>query len=308
LKRKAIIVGSSGQDGQLLAEHLIHKDYELTLLGRLSLDITNADKVSQVVERVIPDEIYFLAAYHHSAEDIQDPDNIIFRKSFDIHVTALSHFLESIAQVNPKARLFYASSSHIFSDYKGEIQSENTSTRPENVYAISKYAGMMTCRYYREHRQLFVSCGILYNHESSLRSPNFLSRKVTKAAVAIKRKEKESLILGNLDIMVDWGYAPDYVDAMYRMLQLDMPADYIVATGKLHTVRQLVEIAFNYVGLDYRQYVVEEDDLICKSSETRVGDASRLICDTGWQPTISFEEMIKQLVDAEMSEVSSSSK
>ena len=305
LKRKAIIVGSKGQDGQLLAKHLTYKNYELTLLSRLNFDITNVFDVSNIIEDVMPDEIYFLAAYHHSAEDIKESDNLIFKKSFEINVTALSHFLDSIEKINPKARLFYASSSHIFADYNGEIQNENTTKNPRNVYAISKYAGMMVCGYYRERKNVFASCGILYNHESSVRSPNFLARKVTKAAVAIKRKEKEKLILGNLDARVDWGYAPDYVDAMHRMLQLDMAADYIVASGELHTVRQLVEIAFNHVGLDYRNHVLEQDGLVSKSFETRVGDPSRLIRDTGWQPTISFGEMIRQLVDTEMHERSS---
>jgi GDPmannose 4,6-dehydratase len=305
LKRKAIIVGSNGQDGQLLAKHLTHKNYELTLLNRSNFDITNVFDVSNIIEDVMPDEIYFLAAYHHSAEDIQESDNLIFKKSFEINVTALSHFLDSIAKINPKARLFYASSSHIFSDYNGEIQNENTTKSPGNVYAISKHVGMMACGYYRERKKVFASCGILYNHESSVRSPNFLSRKVTKAAVEIKRKAKDKLILGNLDARVDWGYAPDYVDAMHRMLQLDMAADYIVASGELHTVRQLVEIAFNHVGLDYRNHVLEQDGLVSKSFETRVGDPSRLIRDTGWQPTISFGEMIRQLVDTEMHERSS---
>ena len=302
MKRKAIIVGSNGQDGQLLAKHLTYKNYELTLLSRLNFDITNVFDVSNIIEDVMPDEIYFLAAYHHSAEDIHEPDNLIFKKSFEINVTALSHFLDSIVKINPKARLFYASSSHIFSDYNGEIQNENTIKNPGNIYAISKHAGMMACGYYRERKKVFASCGILYNHESSVRSPNFLSRKVTKAAVEIKRKWKEKLILGNLDARVDWGYAPDYVDAMHRILQSDMAADYIVASGELHTVRQLVEIAFTHVGLDYRNHVLEQDGLVSKSFETRVGDPSRLIRDTGWQPTISFEEMIRQLVDTEMNE------
>jgi len=304
LQHKAIIIGSDGQDGQLLAKHLTYKKYKLTLLSRLNFDITDAVKVSHIVESVMPDEIYFLAGYNHSAEDTQESDNFIFGKSFEIHVVALSHFLEAIAQVNPKARLFYASSSHIFADYNGEFQNESTPTRPGNVYAISKYAGMMACRYYREKKKVFVSCGILYNHESSARSPNFLSRKVTKAAVEIKLKQRESLILGNLGVSVDWGYAPDYVDAMHRMLQLDTSTDYIVASGKLHTVRQLVEIAFKHVGLDYKKYVVEQDGLLSKSFETRLGDPSRLIRDTGWKPTISFEKMIKQLVDTEMNKVS----
>lgn len=300
LKRRAIIIGSKGQDGRLLAELLVKREYELALVGRGQPDITNKCEVDKLVSEVNPHEIYFLAAYHHSSEDVRESDEILFKKSFDIHAMAAANFLEAISVRAPAARLFYASSSHIFPASGGELQNEETPARPENIYAITKYSGMLTCRYYREKRDVFASCGILFNHESSLRSPSYLSRKVAIAAARISRHKAETLVLGNLDVSVDWGYAPDYVDAMHRMLQLEVASDYVIASGKAHTVRQLVEIAFRHVGLDYRAHVQVRPELLTKHIETRIGDSSKLRVDAGWSPSTSFEQMVTSMVDAEM--------
>ena len=300
LKRRAIIVGSKGQDGRLLAELLIEKEYELALVGKGQSDITNRSEVDKLVSEVKPHEIYFLAAYHHSSEDVRESDEILFRKSFDIHAIAATNYLEAIALRAPDARFFYASSSHIFPDSGGKPLNEATTARPENIYAITKYSGMLACRYYREKRDVFASCGILFNHESSLRSPSYLSRKVAIAAARISRHKADTLFLGNLDVSVDWGYAPDYVDAMYRMLQLEIASDYVIASGKAHTVRQLVEIAFRHVGLDYREHVQVRPELLTKHIETRIGDPSRLRVDAGWCPSTSFEQMVTSMVDAEV--------
>jgi GDPmannose 4,6-dehydratase len=300
LKRRAIIVGSNGQDGRLLAELLVKKEYELALVGRGQPDITNRSEVDKLVSEVNPNEIYFLAAYHHSSEDIRESDEILFKKSFDIHAMAAANYLEAIALRAPAARLFYASSSHIFPDSGGKLQNEETPARPENIYAITKYSGMLTCRYYREKRDVFASCGILFNHESILRSPSYLSRKVAIAAARISHRKMDTLVLGNLDVSVDWGYAPDYVDAMYRMLQLEVASDYVIASGKAHTVRQLVEVAFRHVGLDYRAYVQVRPDVLTKRIETRIGDSSKLGVDAGWSPSATFEQMVTSMVDAEV--------
>jgi GDPmannose 4,6-dehydratase len=300
LKRRAIIIGSKGQDGRLLAELLVKKEYELALVGKGQSDITNRSEVDQLVSEVKPHEIYFLAAYHHSSEDVRESDEILFRKSFDIHAIAATNYLEAITLRAPDARFFYASSSHIFPVSGGKPQNEAATARPENIYAITKYSGMLACRYYREKRDVFASCGILFNHESSLRSPSYLSRKVAIAAARISRHKADTLLLGNLDVSVDWGYAPDYVDAMYRMLQLEIASDYVIASGKAHTVRQFVEIAFRHVGLDYRAHVQVRPELLTKHIETRIGDPSRLRVDAGWCPSTSFEQMVTRMVDAEV--------
>lgn len=299
MKRKAIIVGGSGQDGRFLAEYLKRKEYELTLINRETLDITKLDDVNELVSRVKPHEIYFLPAYHHSSEDVLTSEGELFLKSFDIHVRAGANFLEAIACNVPTARFFYASSSHIFPPISKQPHTENTLPIPQSVYAITKYSGMLVCRYYREKKNIFASCGILFNHESNYRSPNYLSRKIVIAVTQIAHKKNDQLVLGNLDVSVDWGYAPDYVEAMYRMLQLNTPSDYVIATGILHTVREFVEIAFNYIGLDYRDYVKVQPDLLYKGPEIRVGDSTRLRLDTGWTPTVSFQEMVELMVDFE---------
>lgn len=300
-QRRAIIVGSSGQDGSYLAERLRQENYELVLVERNRPDITDNQKVRQLVSRAEPHEIYLLAAYHHSAEGARESDEILFKRSLDIHAVSTSYFLEAIAVSAPTAKLLFASSSHIFPDSGPEALNENTRPRPGNVYAITKYSGMLACRYYREQRGVFASCGILFNHESSRRPAHFLSRKIAIAAAKISRNEADSLELGNLDATVDWGYAPDYVDAMYRIVQLDSPSDYIVATGMAHTVRRFADIAFRRAGLDYRDFVTEKPNLLTKKIETRIGDASRLKRDTGWKPSVSFEEMVEAMVDAELS-------
>ena len=300
MKRIAVIVGGYGQDGQLLDEHLKNLNYNVMLVGKDDIDILDAGIVKQYIASVIPDEIYFLAAYHHSAEDTPETDAILFKRSYDINVVSVSYFLDAINHGAPNARFFYASSSHIYSVYAGVLQNEETHPNPRNIYAITKYSGMLTCKYYRDHRKIFAACGILYNHESNLRPQSFLSRKVAKAAAEIFKNKEGSLNVGSLDALVDWGYAPDYVDAMHRMLQLNKPVDYIISSGKAHTVRQLIEIAFNYVNLNYKEYVSYQPALIHKSSETRIGDASRLMKDTNWKPTISFKEMIEKMVDAEL--------
>lgn len=300
MKRKAIIIGSTGQDGRLLTQLLEGKGYELTLVGRGQPDITRGDEVDGLVSMVKPNEIYFLAAYHHSSQDPLESDDSLFRKSYEIHALATANCLEAVARQAPEARFFYASSSHIFPESGSRRLSEDTIPRPENIYAITKYSGMLTCRYYRENRGVFASCGILFNHESSLRAPSYVSRKVAMAAARIASGKEDSLVLGSLDVAVDWGYAPDYVDAMHRILQLKTASDYVIASGEAHTVRQFVEIAFQHVGLDYREYVRVRPDLLTRNAVARIGDPSKLRADAGWAPTTRFEEMVTGMVDAEL--------
>jgi len=247
-----------------------------------------------------PDEIYLLAACHHSAEASVESDDELFEKSHAVHMTATVHFLETISVHTPNSRLFFASSSHIFPDGGLDLLDESTPKIPDSIYAITKYGGMLACRYYRERRDVFASCGILFNHESSLRAPHFLSRKIVTSAVRIAGGMDYVLELGNLDAVVDWGYAPDYVQAMWLMLQAEVPGDYVVATGIPHTVREFVEIAFRCVGLDYRPYVSVRPGLLTKSVETRLGNSGELRRRTGWSPSTDFEKMIERMVRHEL--------
>jgi GDPmannose 4,6-dehydratase len=196
--------------------------------------------------------------------------------------------------------MFYAASSHIFPDSAGKRQDEDTVPKPGNIYGITKYAGLLACRHYRETRNVFASCGILYNHESHLRPPSFISKKIALAAAKISRGSLEPLVLGNLDSKVDWGYAPDYVNAMHSILQLDVASDYVIASGQAHSVRQMVDIAFSYVGLNYQNHVIVAPNVLNGRDVTRIGDPSKLIADAGWYPTTAFESMVMKMVDFEV--------
>lgn len=302
--RTAVIVGCNGQDGRHLSNFLRSKNYHVFGLTRNNIDITNATAVREIIIDYLPDEVYLLAAYHHSAESSFESDDKVFKMSFAVHVSATVLFLEAIASQTPKTRLFFAASSHIFPDSGQQLLDENSVPEPDSIYAITKYTGMLTCRYYRQQRGVFASCGILFNHESSLRAPHFLSRKIVIGAVRIANGMSEKIEVGNLDAVVDWGFAPDYVEAMWRILQSDIPDDYVVATGVSHTVRDFLEIAFRYVGLDYRDHVEVRPDLLTKNVETRLGDSGRLRQRTGWSPTVTFSEMVRRMVRHELATLS----
>ncbi len=296
----AVIVGSNGQDGQLLDERLQSLGYEVIGLKKDSIDITNSDEVTNFTAAVQHQEIYFLAAHHHSSEDKQQDDGELFRKSNNIHTIAAINFLDSIANLSPTTRFFYASSCLIFSPVEDVMQTENTALRPESPYAITKVSGMMACWHYRK-KGVFASIGILYNHESPLRSRRFVSRKISAAAAIIAQDGSGSLALGDLEAKVDWGYAPDYVEAMHLIIQTDQPKDYVIASGQAHTVREFADIAFKHVGLDYRNHLSSESQKVYRTNLTRIGNSALLQKETGWKPSISFEEMVHRMVDAEIS-------
>jgi len=298
MKPVAIIVGSDGQDGQLLKIKLKSLDYSIVGITKNTIDITNPKQVSKLISKTKPKEIYFLAAFHHSSEEDINNDRELFCRSIDIHVTATVNFLDAITFHSPLSRFFYSSSCLVFAP-SDVLQSEYTELKPDGPYGISKAAGMLACQYYRERKKVYASIGILYNHESSLRAKNFVSRKIISSAARIARERKGHLKLGNLEAQVDWGYAPDYVDAMHRILKLDKPNDFIVATGKSHSVNEFSEIAFSYFGLDHRKYVKTDKSILVRENLMRIGDSSRLRKATGWSPTISFEAMVRKMATEE---------
>ena len=201
----------------------------------------------------------------------------------------------------PGARLLYAASSHVFGDALVSPQNERTPLQPRCVYGITKVSGIHACRFYRRTHGVKASVGILYNHESPRRRPDFFSQKIVRAAVAIQRKQQSKLIVGNLAARVDWGYAPDYVNAMIRILELPEPTDFVVATGQLHTVEDFIEIAFRTMGLDWQDHVEESAGLIAKAHAMALtGDASALRSATTWKPSVNFEEMVALLVQSEL--------
>jgi GDPmannose 4,6-dehydratase len=308
---RALITGATGQDGTLLYRLLDEKNYQVFGLGRTrtitnhepwkgsrTVDISNFDEVSALIRWIRPDEIYHLAAVHQSSEDpVMDPVTL-FSQSFSVNVVALFNFLEAVRQFSPETRLFYAASSHIFGIPEAEPQDENTPVRPMNIYAVTKAAGLNLCRMYRTVHQVYASAGILYNHESPLRGEQFVSQKIARGAVRCRNDPSYRLVLGDLNGEVDWGYAPDYVDAMFRILSLPEADDFVVATGEKHTVADFARIAFDALGLDWREFVTEHREIITRPAVARVGNPAKLVGKTGWQQSVTFSGMVKKMVES----------
>ncbi len=306
--KRALIIGCMGQDGTYLYENLAKRQYEIIGIGKKvvkanlresidPVDITQRKQVYEFLNKYRPQEIYYLAAYHHSSEDEMGDEAQVFNHSYEIHVLSFINFLEAMKKYLKNSRLFYAASSHIFGEPKENIQTEATPLNPTCIYGITKAAGVHTCRFYRENYKLYVSVGILYNHESSRRSPKFVSQKIVNTAIAIKNRSQDKLVVGNLNAKIDWGYAPDYVEAMIKILQLPEAGDFIIASGATHTVRDFVKGVFDYLNLDWTRYVKEDARLITKKAKDNLqGDPQKLKTLTGWQPGVSFEEMIKIMV------------
>lgn len=300
---RALIVGSAGQDGTLLSEQLRGLGYDVHGLTRDGVSLDDTAAVEQLIAAQQPDEIYFLAAYHHSSEDAPVEPLELFHNSYRVHVAGLLHVLEAMRKRAPRARLFYAASVLIFGAATESPQTETTPLRPICAYGITKTAGLHLCRHYREQHGIHASVGILYNHESPLRAERFVSKKIVSAAWAIKQGKRDKLELGDLSAEIDMGYAPEFVDAMRRILALDAADDFIIATGETHSIREFVELAFAHVGLDWRDHVVENRAVMTRPSRQRLGDPSKLTRATGWRPTTSFPALVRALMDAQAQRV-----
>lgn len=312
----AIITGITGQDGAYLADLLLSRDYtvyglsprrsaqnyeRLEYLGirnavrLLDGDVTDLSSLVRAIREAEPDEVYNLAAQSFVGSSWQQP-------LLTSTVTGLgaTNVLEAVRLARPEARVYQASTSEMYGKIREERQSETTPFYPRSPYAVAKLYGHWMTVNYRESFGLFACSGILFNHESPLRGLEFVTRKVTDGAVRIKLGLQRELKLGNLDARRDWGHAKDYVRAMYLMLQQDQPDDFVVATGQSHSVRRLCEVAFERVGLDYRDHVVT-DPAFRRPAEVDVleGDASKAQRTLGWKPEIGFEEMICDMVDAD---------
>jgi GDPmannose 4,6-dehydratase len=306
--RSALIIGAGGQDGRLLSRLLLDREY--TVWGWIQsgpaapapcecalIDILQPALVEAELRRSPPDEIYYLAAFHHATEDVVELSAAeLLRCSFDVHVLGLLNVLQAIEECCPRTRLFYAASSHVFGTPIAEWQNEETPLTPNSAYGISKAAGLQCCQLYRRQKDIFAATGILFNHESPLRRPSFISQKIVQGALRAQRDPAYRLVLGDLEVRVDWGYAPDYVDAMFRILQLPEASDFVVASGEMHTVREFAQAAFGSLGLDWRRHVETDARLLNKISHPLRGDSGKLRAATGWTPTIGFVEMVARLV------------
>jgi GDPmannose 4,6-dehydratase len=306
--QRALIVGHTGQDGRILWDQLSSAGFSLVGVASSAVsthDFSWTDRVSVVdvasVERLLiqlrPDQIYYLAAHHHSSQDnIADSD--LWQRSLAVHVTGWFNVLDAAQRMLPSARLFYASSSRIFGSAAQNPQNERTPYRPACIYGATKASGMMLAQYFRHGHGLFVSCGILYNHESPRRAQQFVSQRIADGLAAIHLGRQDKLEIGDLETHVDWGYAPDYTQAMQLILAAPTPDDFVVASGELHSIREMIEIAADHLGLRWQQHIVQRPGLLKRSSQQLCGDASHLRGTTGWKPSRTFREVVIELVQA----------
>ena len=291
--RTAIVTGSNGQDGTYLSAHLTKLGYRVIGVLRDSPPVD--------LERIPADELYHLAACHHSSQEKLTDDLHVFHESHAVHVEMTARLLDAIRRHRPATKLFYAASCHLFGTPATPTQDETTPMNPEGLYGITKLAGLQLCRYYRRQHGVFASAGILYNHESPLRRSYFVSKKIVEAAVAIRLDQEQKLMLGDLDSEIDLGYAGDYVVAMWQVLQLTEPGDFVISSGEKHSVREFVEEAFRLVSLDWKQYVEIDPNVLRNQQRVSLfGSPAKLTRLTGWKPTTSFRELVKIMVTAEL--------
>jgi len=311
--RTAVIVGSAGQDGRLLFEFLQRAGTTVIGITRPTaaseipkgdsrgsrlLDILDARQVSALIADVQPDEVYYLAAFHHASEDARPDSSELYHHSHQVHVEGLLNFLDAMKRTSAKSRLFYAASSHIFGSPVKSPQDENTPIEPRCIYGITKASGIHLCRFYRESHGAFASAGILYTHESPFRRRSFLASKVINAAIEIRAGQRNRLAVGDLSAQIDWGYAPDYVEAMVKILALPHADDFVIATGRLLSVGAFIEIVFQRLGLDWHAHVVEDPSIIVRRRSTLVGDPSKLRRATGWSASTDPGAMVDHLLRA----------
>lgn len=296
--QRALVVGSQGQDGRILVASLKNQGYDVFEISRKSgPSIFDAPQVRNFIQEYQPHEIYFLAAVSHASENpsLANSANLL-EESRRVHVVALRNFLEAFRDGSPQSRLFYASSSHVFGDSPDPIQNEESPVLPNSAYALTKVEGMDLCREFRLKHGCFAAVGILYNHESALRPSRYLSKKIVDHLVALLQDSPVKLDIGDLNAQADWGYAPDFIDAMQRIIRFEEADDFVVATGELHTVRDFLEVAFSSVGREWNEFVRVKPEILLRRSRPLVGDASKLREATGWRPTLSFKEMVEKLV------------
>jgi GDPmannose 4,6-dehydratase len=323
MRKRALITGITGQDGSYLAEFLLAKDYEVHGVVRRSStmnrqridhlehssgarsdkahfflhygDMTDSGGLNRLIKTIQPDEIYNLAAQSHVHISFDQPEY-----TGDTDGLGATRILEAIRTTGRPTRFYQASTSEMFGSTPPP-QDENSPFRPRSPYGAAKlYAHWMTVNY-REAHGLFACSGILFNHESPRRGENFVTRKVTRGVAQILAGKQSKLRLGNLDAKRDWGHARDYVEAMWMMLQEDEPDDYVIATGVTRTVEELVEVAFGSVGLDWKKYVVEDPAYVRPTEvDLLLGNPAKALKKLGWKPRISFEEMIRDMLETDL--------
>jgi GDPmannose 4,6-dehydratase len=313
--RKAFITGITGQDGSYLAELLLEKGYDVHGLVRRSSsfntwridhvrdrialhygDLVDQNSLVRTLEAVQPDEVYNLAAQSHVKVSFEMPEY-----TTDVTAQGVLRVLDAVRELGLPARVYQAGSSEMFGLVQETPQTERTPFHPRSPYGVSKVFGHWMAINYREGYGMHVSNGILFNHESPRRGENFVTRKITMAVAAIKKGLASELRLGNLEAKRDWGYARDYVEAMWLILQQATPDDYVIATGETHSVREFLEEAFSYAGLDWRKHVVTDPKYLRPAEvDVLLGDPAKARAALGWRPRVTFKELVRLMVDADM--------
>lgn len=321
--KKALITGITGQDGSYLAELLLEKGYQVHgivrrvafedsghrvwrirhILDKLRLHSASLDSypsILDVVDKVKPEECYHLASQSFVSYSFEDEFSTI-----STNINGTHYILSAIKRKAPACRFFFAASSEMFGRVKETPQDEKTSFYPCSPYGISKVAGFDLTRNYRDAYGIFAGSGISFNHESPRRGLEFVSRKITNAAARIKLGLAKELRVGNLEAKRDWGFAGDYVRAMWLMLQQDKPDDYVVATGEAHSVKEFIESAFDYLGLDWKKYVKIDKQFYRPAEVHRlIGDYRKAKKRLGWRPKVKFAQLVRMMVDADLKNVS----
>lgn len=315
MAKKALVTGITGQDGSYLADFLLAKGYQVYgMVRRSSMEkfdridhikdqivIKQADLLDQyslikLLEEIQPDEVYNLAAMSFVPTSWSQP--VLTAEFTAVGVTRV---LEAIRAVNPRIKFYQASSSEMFGKVKEIPQNENTPFHPRSPYGVAKVYGHYITVNYRESYDIFGVSGILFNHESPRRGMEFVTRKVTYNAAKIKLGLTDALYMGNLDAKRDWGYAGDYVKAMWQMLQQENPEDYVIATNETHSVKELVEIAFSALDLDYKDYIKVDEQFIRPAEvDLLIGDFSKAKKQLGWQPEVSFAQLVEMMVKSDL--------
>jgi GDPmannose 4,6-dehydratase len=321
MKNRALITGITGQDGSYLAEWLLDKGYEVYGIVRRSsapnlwriehildrVELRPADLLDQlsllkILDEVRPREFYNLAAMSFVPASWDQP-----LLTGEYNAQGVTRALEAVRQVDTKIRFYQASSSEMFGKVRAVPQSEETPFYPRSPYGVSKVYGHYITVNYRESYDLFACSGILFNHESPRRGLEFVTRKVTDGVARIKLGLSKELRMGNLDARRDWGFAGDYVRAMWAMLQQDEPDDYVIATGETHSVRELIEVAFGHVGLDWKKHVTLDQRFLRPAEvDLLIGDPGKAKAKLGWTPTVDFPGLVKMMVDADLARLTKS--
>jgi GDPmannose 4,6-dehydratase len=314
VKRKAFITGITGQDGSYLAEILLEKDYEVYgmvrrsstfnrsridhLFGEIELvygDLGDGSSLNQLMRTIRPDEVYNLGAQSHVRVSFDIPEY-----TADVVAVGTLRLLDAIREGDLRCRFYQASSSEMFGKVETMPQNEETPFHPRSPYAVGKVFGHWITRNYREAYGMYAVNGILFNHESPRRAESFVTRKITVGIGGILRGERQELRLGNLEAKRDWGFARDYMEGAWRMLQADEPDDYVLATGETHSVQEFLEESFTYAGLDWHDYV-KIDPRYFRPAEVDmlIGDYAKAKERLGWEPTVRFPELVRMMVDAD---------